>query len=157
MDHSTPVQERRETHGAQLAEAYFSKMTLLVPAKGGAQNGFCQPAVERAQLAFVVHVLEVVVEDRDIANAFFYDFGRQTDKNLDATPRIAFPPPAAAAGGRQTETNSERSQFVARQRNLAADAQEQSQMAESAGDAIAALGRRLFAKQEIGPMTGLGL
>jgi len=82
MDHSTPVHERRETHGAQFAEAYFSKMTLLVPAEGGAQNCFCQPAVEPAQLAFVVHVLEVVVEDRDIANAFFYDFGRQTSRSL---------------------------------------------------------------------------
>ena len=157
MDHSTPVQERRETHGAQFAEAYFSKMTLLVPAEGGAQNCFCQPAVEPAQLAFVVHVLEVVVEDRDIANAFFYDFGRQTDKNLDATPGVALPPPAAVAAERKTKQILDLAQFVARQRNLATDAQEQSQMTESAGNGIAALGRRIFAKQEIGPMTGLGL
>src|SRR5262249_8436958 len=155
MDHSTPVQERRETHGAQFAEAYFSKMTLLVPAKGGAQNGFCQPAVEPAQLAFVVHVLEVVVEDRDIANAVFYDFGRQTDKNLHATPRIAFPHPAAVAAGSKTKKNLGLSPVFARQRQPPPGAQEENPKGGTAGNRKAAPGRQSFAQQENGAQAGL--
>src|SRR5208283_466611 len=65
-----PVDQRRQSHGAQTVEPDAAEMPLPVPAEHETQYLFRQPAVQPAQLRFIIDVLQVIVEDGHIAHAF---------------------------------------------------------------------------------------
>src|SRR6185295_1499920 len=128
-------------------------MALLVPAKGRAQHRFCQPAIQKTQLPFVVHVLEVVVEDRNIANAPSDHLDRHLDQDLDATSRIRLPPPTAVAAESKAKQIPDLAKLVSGESDIAAEAEQQTQMAEAASGREGRIGRPPVGKQQVGAMT----
>ncbi len=90
--------QRRQSHGAQTVEPDSPEVALLVPSKHTAQYLLGQPAVQSAQLRFIVHVLQVVVNNRNIAHALFDAFDGDFHQRLRSalgTGEFLPPPPAA--------------------------------------------------------------
>jgi hypothetical protein len=97
------VQQRRQSHGAKLLETNSPEMALFVPAKNCAKHLLGQPAVQKSQLILIVYVFQVIVEDGDVAYAFFNGFGSDVDQRPSAGQGIGFPLPAPAASKRKTK------------------------------------------------------
>ena len=108
-------------------------MAFLMSPECGTQDGFCQPAIEETELSFVVHVLEVVVQDCDIANTLFNYFTGYFNKVLNAALgiRLLLPTPVTAKG--KAKQILDFAQLVTGKRHLAARSKEQTKMAKFSG------------------------
>src|SRR5690242_20345077 len=106
-------------------------MAFLVSAENGTQNFLGQPAIQQAQLTFVIHVLEIVIEHGHIANAVIDSFSGNLYQHLCFGPGVCgpFPAPASTAEG-EAEEILHLAQLVARKRYLAVSAEHQSEMAK---------------------------
>src|SRR5215470_20061956 len=97
------MQKRRQPHGPKLREGNSSEMPLFMPAKYAAQNFFRQPAIQQSQLLYVVHVFQVVVQNRHIPDALFNRISSNVDQLLSAPPRFFFSLPAPFPTKRKSE------------------------------------------------------
>ena len=70
------MHERRQPERAQVAKSQTPEMPAFVAAEHAAQNLLGEPPIERPPLAFIVHVFEVVIEERDVADALLQRVGR---------------------------------------------------------------------------------
>ena len=72
-------------------------MTFLVPAKHPAEYLLSQPSVKQSKLALVIHMLEIVIENGHIPNAFLNRFQGNGGQRLGASTRVRSFAPAAAS------------------------------------------------------------
>src|SRR6266571_2618741 len=98
-------------------------------------------------------MLEVVVEDGNIANSFFNGFCGYVDQHAGAGlgVRLPFPAPVAAKG--KTKQILDLAQLVAREGNLSTNTEEQSQMTEAASGCKRCVPHWLIREQKVGVMT----
>src|SRR5215475_11684155 len=105
-------------------------MPLLVAAKYSAQDFFRQPAVQQFQLEFVIHMLQVVVQNRYIPNAFFNHISSNVDQCLSPRLRLFFSSPANVSSKCKAEQVLHLMELLSRQRHPSILAKQQSQMPE---------------------------
>ena len=53
------------------------KWPLLVTAENAGQHFFSQPAIQQANVLFIIHMLQIVVQDRHVAQPFFVRRGQR--------------------------------------------------------------------------------
>jgi hypothetical protein len=126
-----PVHQRRQSPLAELFETDPREGAFLMTAEDQAQDLPGQPAVEQAQLRSVGYMLEVVVENRYVADTVL----DRLAGNSDESPRLLagiinlLPSMPAAAKGK-AEQVLDLPRLVARKRYLSPAAELQTQVAE---------------------------
>src|SRR5204863_5245302 len=126
--------QRRQSERTQFGEAEAAELAAFVTAEYAAQHFLREPAIERAPLPLVVDVLEVIVEDGDVAHAVVERVGRDGAQQPGPLARVRrFPPAALPASKGKSKQVLQLATLVARQRHAAAEAKQQAQMPEAAG------------------------
>ena len=72
---SLAMYERGQAQLSQGGETEFGEVAFLVSCKNQAEDFLCQPAIDGTQLCDVGYMLEVVVDDGDVANALVDSIG----------------------------------------------------------------------------------
>src|SRR5690242_4774048 len=117
-------------------------MPLLVSAKNRSEHLFRQPAIQQTQLLVIVDMLEIVIEDGNVAQAFTDGFSRQGNERRSFLLRISdFLPAAAASAEGEAKQVLDLAQLVAREGDSAIGAKEQTEMAKLGGGREARVAR----------------
>src|SRR5437763_12681943 len=143
-------------HVPQLPEADLSKMTLLMAAEDQTQNLFRQPAIKNSQLAFIIHVLQIIIKDSHISKAVIDGLRGNHDQELGAGSRVGdLLPAAASAAEGKAKKIPYLAQLVARECDRSSSAKQQTQMAKLGSSRKDGICRRTTSEQKIGPARGL--
>jgi len=149
LDLPAPVDEGRKSHGSKDTVRQDPEIVFLVTAferKG--KHFFGKPAIEAAKLFFLTHMLEVVIDDGNVADALFERLAGHIRGKLGSFAVVVNPgefralPPEG-----KTEDIHELAAFIAREANASIGLELQAKMAHPrCGDK--SLGRRGIARQK---------
>src|SRR5579864_6712733 len=105
QNHALPVHERRESISAKFLITDLCEVSFLMASKDPTENLLGKPAIEQNQLGGVGRVLEVVVQNCDIAHATFDGLARNRNESACTLMRIGqfLPATSGAAKGKAKE------------------------------------------------------
>lgn len=134
-DQTAAMDEGGEAHGAKGLVGQKAKVAPLVAAaKGEGEDFFGEPTVEETELLLVIHVLEVVVDDGDVADALIESVFREFDGELGALTVVENAREFGTfAAKSETKEIADLAEFVAREADTAVGVEFQTEMADGAG------------------------